>query len=94
MGSRLGSKRSTTGSVASSGRISRSSFSRTSMDSRSMSAPHSNSRVTSLMPARDTECTVCSPRSTPTASSTGRVTRFSTSWGAVSGNSVCTVIEG
>jgi len=93
-GSSAGSKRSTTGSSASSGSSRRSSFSRTSMASWSMSASHSNSRITSDCPGRDTEWMDCRPRSTPTASSTGRVTRFSTSCGAVSGKSVCTVIDG
>ena len=59
-----------------------------------MSAPQSNSSVTSETPGRETEWTVRSPRSTPTASSTGRVTRFSTSAGAVSGKSVWTVSDG
>jgi len=53
-----------------------------------MSLPQLNSRVTSDRPERLTEWMVSRPRNTPTASSMGRVTRFSTSWGAVSGNSV------
>ena len=59
-----------------------------------MSLPQSNSRVTSLIPARLTEWMVVRPRNTPTTSSTGRVTRFSTSCGAVSGNSVWTTSDG
>ena len=59
-----------------------------------MSDPQSNSSVTSEMLARETECMVSRPRSTPTTSSTGRVMSVSTSWGAVSGKSVWTVREG
>ncbi len=94
MGSSDGSKRSTMGDSASVGSTRRSSFSRTSIDKRSMSESQSNSSVTSDTPGRDTEWIDFKPRNTPTASSTGRVTRFSTSCGAVSGKSVWTVIEG
>ena len=59
-----------------------------------MSAPHSNSSVTSETPGRETEWIARSPFSTPTVSSIGRVIRFSTSAGAVSGNSVWTVRVG
>ncbi len=59
-----------------------------------MSLPQANSSVTSEIPARLTEWIVSSPRRTPTASSMGRVTRFSTSCGAVSGNSVWTTRDG
>ena len=59
-----------------------------------MSEPHSNSSVTSLRPGRETLRTVLRPRSTPTASSTGRDTSVSISCGAVSGKSVWTVIDG
>ncbi len=59
-----------------------------------MSVPQRNSSVTSDWPARDTERTSRTLRMMLTASSTGRVTRFSTSSGAAPGNSVRTVIVG
>ncbi len=59
-----------------------------------MSVFQSKFRVTSLTPARLTEWTSRRPRRTPTASSTGRVMRASTSSGAVSGKSVWMVMLG
>jgi hypothetical protein len=59
-----------------------------------MSVPQSNCRVTWDRPAWLTECTRRSPGTTPTASSIGRVTRFSTSTGAVPGKSVWRVSVG
>ncbi len=56
-----------------------------------MGVPQSNSRVIWDRPAWLMECTRRSPATTPTDSSRGRVTRFSTSTGAVPGKSVCTV---
>ena len=44
--------------------------------------PQENSRVTSLMSARELEMTRLTPLTTPTASSTGRVIRVSISTGA------------
>ncbi len=44
-----------------------------------------NSRMISDIPGLDTERTERSPLMTPTASSSGRVTKFSTSAGAASG---------
>jgi len=59
-----------------------------------MRSPEPNSSVTSDWPARDTECMRASPGTTPTASSTGRVTNCSTSVGDASGRSVRTVSDG
>ncbi len=56
-----------------------------------MSVPQPNSRVICEIPDWLTEWTLRSPGTTPTASSSGRVTRFSTSTGAVFGKSVWTV---
>ena len=93
-GSLDGSKRSSSGRLASSGSCSRSSFSRTSMPARSMSVPHTNSSVTSDWPARDTERTWRTLRMMLTASSTGRVTSVSSSSGAAPGSSVRMVSVG
>ncbi len=65
-----------------------SSFSRTSTPAISMSVPHRNSSVTSDCPERDTERTSRTLRITPTVSSIGFVSRFSTSTGAAPVNSV------
>ncbi len=59
-----------------------------------MRVPPANSSVTSDCPACDVECNRVRPGTTPTASSTGRVTNCSTSSGAASGNSVRTVSDG
>ncbi len=53
-----------------------------------------NSSTTSLTPARLMLETRRSPPTTPSASSTGRLTSFSTSSGAAPGYSVRTVIVG
>ena len=93
-GSLDGSKRSSSGRFASSGSSSRSSFSRTSIPARSMSVPQTNSRITSDCPDRETERTWRTLRMIPTASSTGRVIRFSISSGAAPVSSVRTVSVG
>ena len=47
-----------------------------------MLRPQPNSRVTCDSPGRDTEVSRCTPATTPTASSIGRLTSVSTSPGA------------
>ena len=64
------------------------------MPVRSMLVPHANSRITSDCPERDTERTWRTFLMMPTASSTGRVIRFSTSSGAAPGSSVRIVSVG
>ncbi|MBK7703731.1 MAG: hypothetical protein IPI34_13030 [bacterium] len=59
-----------------------------------MSVPQPNSSVICDSPLWLMEWTRRRPGTTPTASSSGRVTRFSTSAGAVLGNSVCSVTLG
>ena len=59
-----------------------------------MFVPQENSRVTSLMSARELEMTRLTPLTTPTASSTGRVIRVSISTGAAPSYPVWTVSEG
>ena len=53
-----------------------------------MFVPHSNSRITSETPGREIELVRTTPETTPTASSTGLETRYSTSPGAEPGYSV------
>lgn len=93
-GSVDGSKRRITGFSASSGSRSTSSLSRTSMLAISMFVPQANSSSTSLWPVRDTERSRRRPLTTPTASSTGSVSRFSISLGAAPVYSVRTVSVG
>ena len=93
-GSLEGSKRSSSGRVASTGSHSRSRRSRTSMPAKSMSVPQVNSMITSDWPERDTERTERTLRTTPAASSTGREIRFSISVGAAPGSSVRMVSVG
>src|SRR5262249_8147336 len=76
------------------GSVTRSSFSRTASAARSMRVPEPNSSVTSDWPGREIECMRVRPATTPTASSTGRVTNCSTSSGAASGRSVRMVSDG
>ncbi len=94
IGSVDGLKRSSTGGSTSSGRLRFSSFSRTSRLAWSMSVPQANSSTTSLWPGREIECSLRRPLTTPTASSTGSVTRFSISEGAAPVYSVRTVRVG
>jgi hypothetical protein len=61
---------------------------------RSMSVPQANSRITSLWPVRETERMRRRFLTTPTASSTGSVIRFSISAGAAPVYSVRTVSVG
>ena len=82
IGSVDGLKRSSSGFFASSGSCTVSSLSRTSRLAMSMSVPHANSSTTSDWPVREIECTLRTFLTTPTASSTGWLTRFSISSGA------------
>ena len=91
IGSLAGSKRSSTGFVDSRGRATRSSFWRTSSAAKSMLRPQSNSSVTCDRPGRETEVRRWTPATTPTASSTGRVSSDSTSAGAAPGKRLSTV---
>ena len=70
-GSSEGSKRSTSGRSASSGRNTVSSFSRVSWTASDISVSHENSRTTSETPARETLETRRRPATTPSASSIG-----------------------
>src|SRR5436190_4296616 len=94
IGSSEGSKRRIAGRLASRGKVTRSSFSRTESEARSMRVEVPNSSVTSDWPGRETECTRTRPGTTPTPSSIGRVTNCSTSPGAASGKSVRMLSEG
>ncbi len=76
------------------GSCSASILSRTSRLAWSMSVPQANSSTTSLCPVRDTDFSRRSPLTTPTASSTGSVTRVSISAGAAPVYSVRTVSVG
>ena len=59
-----------------------------------MSVPQANSSTTSLCPVRETERIVRTPLTTPSASSTGSLTRVSISCGAAPVYSVRTVSVG
>ena len=59
-----------------------------------MLVPQANSSVTSLVSARELDCTLTTLLTTPTASSIGLVTRLSISIGAAPVSSVRTLIEG
>ena len=59
-----------------------------------MFRPHSSSRVTWDWPGFETEVMRLTPATTPTASSTGRLTSDSTSAGAAPGKRVSTVRVG
>ena len=94
IGSSDGSKRRSVGRGASSGRRTTSSRSRTSSAAISMSVSQPNSSVTSLRSGREEDTTRATLFTTPTASSIGRVIRFSISLGAAPSYSVRTVSEG
>ncbi len=93
-GSSDGSKRRISGRSACSGSRIRSSFSSESWIASDIGVSQLNSSTTSLTPARLMLDTRRSPPTTPSASSTGRLTSFSTSSGAAPGYSVRTVIVG
>ena len=94
IGSRDGSNLSNTGFRASCGRLTRSSFSRTSSAAKSMFVPQPNSTTTSETPGREIELTFTTFGTTPTTPSTGSEIRRSTSTGAAPGYSVRTVSVG